>query len=67
MAQRYFGLDRGQVKKDVTEGSSSTATKDVEVRIDMAGLAADSQGKKEVLMMLEYIKEAIKEQKFPPA
>ena len=63
MAQRYYGLDRGEVKKDVTEGSATTATTDVEVRIDLAA----SMSKSEVLLAIESIKQAITEDIWPPA
>lgn len=67
MAQRYFGLDRGQTENNMTEGSSSTATLDVEVRVDLAGIAADGTGKNEVLQMLENIMMYIIRVKWPPA
>ena len=67
MAQRYYSLNRGQTKKDVVEDSSTTAGADVEVRIDLAGVDTSSQGKNEALQLLEYIKQAIKEDQFPPA
>lgn len=52
MAQRYFGLDRGDMENDVTEGSSSTATTDVEVRVDLAA----SMKVSEILIALDNIK-----------
>jgi hypothetical protein len=52
MAQRYFGLDRGDMENDVTEGSSSTATTDVEVRVDLAA----SMPVSEILIALDNIK-----------
>lgn len=67
MAQRYYGLNRGETKSDVTEGSSTTATLDVEVRIDLAGIAADGTGRNEVIQMLDNIKMAIQEDSWPPA
>lgn len=67
MAERFYGLDRGQTRKDVTEGSSSTSTLDVEVRIDLAGIATNGTGRNEVIQMLEYIKQAILEDSWPPA
>lgn len=67
MAERYYGLNRGETKASVVEGSSSTATTDVEVRIDLAGIASDNQGRNEVLQMLENIKQAIMEDAWPPA
>lgn len=67
MAERFYGIDRGETKKDVTEGSSSTATTDVEVRIDLAGISTGADGRNEVIQMLEYIKQAILEDSWPPA
>lgn len=64
MANRYYGLDRGkQGDGDVTEGSSSTATLDVEVRIDLAA----SMDKSEVLMALDNLKRYIAQDTWPPA
>lgn len=64
MANRYYGIDRGeQGVRNVTEGASSTATTDVEVRVD---LAANMQ-KMEVLLALDTIKEAILQDTWPPA
>ncbi len=64
MANRYYGIDRGeQGVRNVTEGSGSTATTDVEVRVD---LAANMQ-KMEVLLALDTIKEAILQDTWPPA
>jgi len=64
MAERFYGIDRGeQGVRNVTEGSGSTATTDVEVRVD---LAANMQ-KMEVLLALDVIKEAILQDTWPPA
>lgn len=64
MAQRYYGVDRGeQDKRNVTEGSSTTATLDVEVRIDLAA----TMSKQEVLLALNTIEQAIFEDTWPPA
>ena len=64
MANRYYGIDRGeQGIRNVTEGSGSTATTDVEVRVD---LAANMQ-KMEVLLALDVLKEAILQDTWPPA
>jgi hypothetical protein len=67
MAERFYGLNRGETKNNITEGSSSTATLDVEVRVDLAGIASNNQGRNEVLQMLDYIKQAIIEDQWPPA
>jgi hypothetical protein len=63
MANRYYGLDRGDNENDVTEGSSSTATTDVEVRVDLAA----SQDRSEVLLALDKIKNWILKGNWPPA
>lgn len=63
MADRFYGIDRGeQGVRNVTEGSSSTATTDVEVRVDLIGMS-----KLEVLLALDTIKEAIIQDTWPPA
>lgn len=63
MADRFYGIDRGeQGVRNVTEGSSSTATTDVEVRVDLIGMS-----KLEVLLALDTIKEAIAQDTWPPA
>lgn len=64
MADRFYGIDRGeQGVRNVTEGNSSTATTDVELRVD---LAANMQ-KDEVLYALDAIKQAIIQDIWPPA
>ena len=64
MADRFYGIDRGeQGVANVTESSSSTATTDVEVRVDLAA----NMSKMEVLLALEAIKEAITQDTWPPA
>jgi hypothetical protein len=64
MADRFYGIDRGeQGVRNVTEGAASTATTDVEVRVD---LDANMQ-KMEVLLALDTIKEAILQDTWPPA
>lgn len=63
MADRFYGIDRGeQGVRNVTEGSTSTATTDVEVRVDLIGMS-----KLEVLLALDTIKEAIIQDTWPPA
>jgi hypothetical protein len=63
MADRFYGIDRGeQGVRNVTEGASSTATTDVEVRVDLIGMS-----KLEVLLALDTIKEAILQDTWPPA
>ena len=64
MAERFYGIDRGeQGVRNVTEGSGSTATTDVELRVD---LAANMQ-KDEVLFAIDTIKQAIIQDIGPPA
>ena len=63
MADRFYGIDRGeQGVRNVTEGAATTATTDVEVRVDLIGMS-----KMEVLLALDTIKEAILQDTWPPA
>jgi hypothetical protein len=63
MADRFYGIDRGeQGVRNVTEGATSTATTDVEVRVDLIGMS-----KMEVLLALDTIKQAITQDTWPPA
>lgn len=63
MAERFYGLDRGETKNSVTEGASTTATTDVEVRVDLASNIT----RNEVLIALDDIKNYILEHNWPPA
>jgi hypothetical protein len=63
MAERFYGLDRGDTEFGVTEGSSTTATTDVEVRVDLAS----NTTKSEVLILLDMIKNHIIKGNWPPA
>ncbi len=64
MAERFYGIDRGeQGVRNVTEGSGSTATTDVEVRVDLAA----NMSKQEVLLAIDTLKEAILQDTWPPA
>ena len=63
MAERFYGLDRGDNENDVTEGSATTATTDVEVRVDLASDVTKS----EVLLALDKIKNWILKGNWPPA
>lgn len=67
MAERFYGLNRGESSDQVTEGSSSTATTDVEIRIDLAGIAAGGEGRAEVKEMVENIMRFIFRDTWPPA
>lgn len=62
MADRYYGLDRGERLKDVSENSSTTS-KDVEIRIDLA----PGMSRSEVLELLEYLEMHILQDIWPPA
>jgi len=62
MADRFYGLDRGDTEFDVSEGSSSP-TKDVEVAVDLAV----SLEKSEVLQALDMIRNHIVKGDWPPA
>lgn len=62
MADRIYGLDRGETEFNVVESSSSPA-KDVEVVVDLAvGLE-----RSEVLQALDMIKNHIIKGDWPPA
>ena len=63
MPDRFYGIDRGeQGVRNVTEGAASTATTDVELRVDLIGMS-----KLEVLLAIDTIKEAIIQDTWPPA
>lgn len=62
MADRFYGLDRGDTEFDVAEDSSSP-TKDVEVVVDLAV----NLEKSEVLQKLDEIKNHIVKGEWPPA
>ena len=62
MADRFYGLDRGDTEFSVTE-QATTPTKDVEVAVD---LAVDLE-KSEVLQLLDMIKNHIIKGNWPPA
>lgn len=62
MADRIYGLDRGDTEFDVSEGSSSP-TKDVEVVVDLAV----NLEKSEVLQLLDMIKNHVLKGNWPPA
>lgn len=50
MANRYFGINRGQVEEDVVEGASTNST-DIEVNVNLANV--DNQ--RQVVAALKYI------------
>jgi hypothetical protein len=62
MADRFYGLDRGETEFDVSEGAASPS-KGVEVAVDLAV----NLTKSEVLMLLEQIKGHIVKGNWPPA
>ena len=62
MADRFYGLDRGQTEFDVTE-QATTPTLDVEVSFDLAV----NLKKSEVLLLLDMIRNHIVKGDFPPA
>lgn len=62
MADRFYGIDRGnQGVRNVTEAASTTGL-DVEVRVDLIGMS-----KVEVLLALDVLKQAITQDTWPPA
>ena len=62
MADRFYGLDRGETEFQVSEGAASPA-KDVEVAFDLAV----NLEKSEVLQLLDMIRNHILKGDFPPA
>lgn len=64
MADRYYGVEFGQDKVAVVEGGTSTAAKDVEVRITYD---ATANSKLAALVALEHIRSRIQEDTWPPA
>lgn len=66
MAERYYGIDRGDAQMGVdgvTEGAATTATTDVEIRVDL--VAGMDRG--EVLLLIDTLRRAILEDSWPPA
>lgn len=62
MADRFYGIERGnQGVRNVTE-SASTTSLDIEVRVDLIGMS-----KLEVLLAIDTLKEAIAQDTWPPA
>jgi hypothetical protein len=64
MTDRYYGVEFGQDKTQVLEGGTSTAAKDVEVRITYD---ATANGKQAAVVALEVIRQRIIEDTWPPA
>jgi hypothetical protein len=62
MANRYWGLNRGQYAKDIVE-QTADPTKDCAVKIDLA----KNLTKTDVLILLEQIKIALMKDIWPPA
>lgn len=62
MADRFYGLNRGDTEFSISEGAASP-TKDVEVAIDLAV----NLEKSEVLQLLNMIRNHILKGDFPPA
>lgn len=62
MADRFYGVNRGGVKKDITEAASTTSL-DVEVRFEILA----GQSRQEIIDALEYIRQYIMEDTWPPA
>lgn len=62
MANRYFGLNRGQTEFDIVQDSSTNST-DIELRVDLS----KSLTKSEVLVKLEELENAILKNQWPPA
>lgn len=62
MASRYWGLNRGEYYTNIVE-QSSTPSKDLELKLDLT----KAMTREDVLIQLEQIMIAIKEDKWPPA
>jgi len=62
MADRIYGINRGQTEFAVVEDSSSP-TKDVEIVVDLA----KSLTKAEVLQLIDYIRNHVIKGNWPPA
>ena len=67
MASRYYGVNVGQVKKDVVEGSSSNTT-GIELVVDLTKVSADGLSQREILIAIEAIRQYVMNKaKWPPA
>lgn len=64
MADRYYGMEFGGDKVSVLEGGSSTAAKDVEIRITYD---ATANSQMEALKCIQILAARIKEDTWPPA
>jgi hypothetical protein len=64
MADRYFGIEFGGDKVSVLEGGTSTAARDVEIRVTYD---ATANSKMELLKAIEQIVARITEDNWPPA
>lgn len=53
MADRFFGIERQEPRSAVVSGNSSTATTDIEVRVDTGVNKADA------IRQLDHLKDAI--------
>lgn len=62
MANRYYGLNRGQTEFSVTEGAATGST-DIEIRVDLS----KSLIKSEVLVKLDELIDHIIKGNWPPA
>jgi hypothetical protein len=57
VAEVFFGIDRGETKDDVTEAAASTATTDVEVRVDLAANLSHAEIELLLIQIGNYIRE----------
>lgn len=62
MADRYYGIDRGRDKSTITDDSSTTS-KDVEIRVDLA----PGMSRHEVIEKIKQLTDYIMEDQWPPA
>jgi len=63
MADRFYGLDRGDNEFSVVTEQATSPTKDVEIAVDLAV----NLEKSEVLQLIDMIKNHIIEGDWPPA
>lgn len=64
MADRFYGVEFGGDKVSVLEGGTSTAARDVEVRVTYD---ATNNSKQATLIALKQIEARIQEDTWPPA
>jgi len=66
MADRFYGLDRGETEDDVVD-QATTPAKDYEFAIDLVTAGTLAEQKAEALRALDIIKNIITRDDWPPA